>query len=162
MGFTCYEATTGESALRSWQKIRPDIVILDIGLSGPMDGLHVLAQARTMGFTRTKVLMLTGKEELGKRSFELGAQGFFIKPVRLGELKARLEFLMREALLYEADPRRVNYRLRIRNGQPVQISLPDVIRLKESVQMQSEFKRAVMQSNSRRVSKKFSKCQRLA
>lgn len=87
----------GPRALSDWQANPPDVVVLDLSLPG-LDGLQVLAQARSRGLV-TPVLILTARGTVGDRILGLnaGADDYLPKPFDLDELEARLRALSRRA-----------------------------------------------------------------
>ena len=85
----------GEAALEFAERLRPELMILDLGL--PLkDGLEVLTE---MGerFRSTSVMVLTGRAEMEERvrCLELGADDVVLKPFSFHELRARLKALGR-------------------------------------------------------------------
>jgi two-component system response regulator TctD len=85
----------GALALAQWRETEPDVVALDLSLPH-LDGLQVLAQARTAGL-RTPVLLLTARGTVGDRIVGLnaGADDYLPKPFDLDELEARIRALRR-------------------------------------------------------------------
>ena len=88
-------AADGEAALESLEKLRPELMILDLGL--PLKGgLEVLTE---MGdrFRSTAVMVLTGKTEREERvrCLDLGADDVVLKPFSFHELRARMKALCR-------------------------------------------------------------------
>ncbi len=96
-------AGDGESALKSAEKVHPELMILDLGLPR-MDGMEVLA-AMQQQFSSTSVLVLTGRAEKEERvrCLELGADDVVLKPFSFHELRARLQALRRRRSQFE-DP----------------------------------------------------------
>ncbi len=94
----------GARALDRWRASVPDVVVLDLNLSG-MDGLQVLAAARAEGLT-TPVLILTARGTVGDRILGLntGADDYLPKPFDLDELEARIRALARRAAADSAPP----------------------------------------------------------
>src|ERR1039458_2835236 len=88
-------AADGEAALALASQMRPELMILDLGLPR-MDGLEVLAE---MGerFGSTSVLVLTGRAGMEERvrCLELGADDVVLKPFSFHELRARLRAMGR-------------------------------------------------------------------
>jgi DNA-binding response OmpR family regulator len=88
-------ATDGEAALASAEKLRPELMLLDLGLP-QKDGIEVLAE---MGerFRTTSVLVLTGRAGMEERvrCLELGADDVVLKPFSFYELRARLKAMGR-------------------------------------------------------------------
>lgn len=40
------KVTTGEEAISMFEKVQPDLLLIDIGLGGPMDGVQVIKKIR--------------------------------------------------------------------------------------------------------------------
>lgn len=95
--------TNGEAALESAAKLRPELMILDLGLPR-MDGIEVLAEMQ-QHFRSTSVLVLTGRAEMEERvkCLRLGADDVVMKPFSFHELRARLQALSRRRGQFE-DP----------------------------------------------------------
>ncbi len=72
------EAKTGQEAVDSATKLKPDVVILDISM--PDDGLHAARQIRE-AVPSAEVLILTmhDSEQMVRRAFEAGARGYVLK-----------------------------------------------------------------------------------
>ncbi len=94
-GIEVLGCTDGRQAVAQWTSAQPDVVVLDLSLPG-LDGLQVLAQARSNGLT-TPVLILTARGTVGDRIIGLntGADDYLPKPFDLDELEARLRALSR-------------------------------------------------------------------
>ncbi len=95
--------TDGEAALESAAKLRPELMILDLGLPR-MDGIEVLAEMQEH-YRSTSVLVLTGRAEMEERvkCLRLGADDVVMKPFSFHELRARLQALSRRRSQFE-DP----------------------------------------------------------
>jgi CheY-like chemotaxis protein len=79
----------GISALVAAESKPPDVVLLDLGLPGAMDGWEVARRLRQMHFARRpQVVAVTGydKDEDRKRSYEAGIDFHFAKPADPGML----------------------------------------------------------------------------
>lgn len=91
----------GEAALAFAEKLRPELMILDLGLPRK-DGMEVLAE---MGqrFRSTSVMVLTGRSEMEERvrCLDLGADDVVLKPFSFHELRARLNALCRRRSRFE-------------------------------------------------------------
>ena len=85
---------TGEDALLQLERIRPRLVILDVGLPGK-DGFEVCEAIR--GRSDVPILMLTARDEEPDRvaGFERGADDYVTKPFSPRELAARVKALLR-------------------------------------------------------------------
>jgi len=85
-GWEVHRELTGEVGLATFNRIRNDVVLVDLHLPG-MDGLEVLDALNT---SNTAVIMLTGDDHLptAVRAMTLGAETFLLKPVDLAHLLA--------------------------------------------------------------------------
>ncbi|HKZ82268.1 MAG TPA: response regulator transcription factor [Anaerolineae bacterium] len=96
-GFAAIEAEDGLTALRLFEQHALQLVVLDIGLRGEMDGFQVLERIRQI--SDTPVIMLTARtaEDDKVRAFELGADDYLTKPFGSRELSARVKAVMRRS-----------------------------------------------------------------
>jgi len=88
-----YSSLSGEDGLRMVEKVKPDIVLLDVNLPS-MDGFEVLRGIRGIDSARdTVVLMLTALGDTSSivKAFNMGADDYIIKPFSLVELSARVK-----------------------------------------------------------------------
>ena len=95
---------TGEAGLAAVDRERPRLVILDIGLPGPMDGFEVCRRIRAT--SDVPVMMLTARDEEIDRvlGFELGADDYVTKPFSPRELAARVKAVLRRSEGGTANP----------------------------------------------------------
>jgi|GEM_PF-2495513 len=87
----CAVFETGEQAVAEVSGQDPDVVLMDIGLAGPMDGVSAArAIIETLG---VPVIFLTAavERDVMDRVAATGAAGYIQKPVKLLDLKANLE-----------------------------------------------------------------------
>ncbi|MEO0409367.1 MAG: response regulator transcription factor [Cyanobacteria bacterium P01_A01_bin.135] len=99
-GFACHVCRDGLTALREFQAIAPDLIILDLMLP-QLDGLEVCARIRqSPGPKDPYILMLTAKgEELDRIvGLSTGADDYMTKPFSPRELVARVRALLRRSL----------------------------------------------------------------
>ena len=94
--FAVTEAARGDTALESFRKEQPDLVLLDVMLPG-LDGLQVLKEIRKT--SKAPVIMLTAKDETFDKvlGLELGADDYVTKPFETKELVARVKAVLRRA-----------------------------------------------------------------
>ena len=101
-GFATTVARDGPEALALFDRVAPDLVLLDLMLPG-MSGVDVCRQIRSR--SRTPVIMVTAKDsELDAVvGLEVGADDYVTKPYGLRELIARIRAVLRRAA-NEPDP----------------------------------------------------------
>jgi DNA-binding NarL/FixJ family response regulator len=107
------EAGTAAEAVRAAERLRPDVVLMDIRMPGE-GGLEATRQI-TARFPQTKVVMLTSfaDDELVVRAIRAGAVGYVLKQVDNAELLRAIEAAARgEALLDSATTARLLARVR--------------------------------------------------
>jgi two-component system KDP operon response regulator KdpE len=95
-GFRVEEAVSGADALLAWERHRPDIVLLDLGLPD-IDGTTVVRRVRREATTPILVLSARDREHDKIEALELGADDYVTKPFAMGELYARIRALLRRA-----------------------------------------------------------------
>ena len=103
-GYEPIEAGTAEEGLRLIAAGPPELAIIDLGLPD-RDGLELLTQIRSSGRrggsldSQLPVLILSGRAgELDRiRGFERGTDDYLVKPFSYGELRGRLDALLRRA-----------------------------------------------------------------
>jgi DNA-binding response OmpR family regulator len=93
-GFEVAEAGDGEEALQLAERVKPDLVVLDVMMPG-IDGMEVLRQLRST--SEVYIIMLTARtEELDKLvGLSMGADDYVEKPFSPRELVARVKAVLR-------------------------------------------------------------------
>ena len=96
-GFEAVPAGDGDSALRSFTALQPDLVLLDVIMPGK-DGCETCREMRSLpGGEYTPVLMVTGLDGADSihRAFVAGATDFISKPVNFELLVQRVRYMLR-------------------------------------------------------------------
>lgn len=93
-GYHVYEAGTGKEAILIAAKVRPDLLILDLGLPD-LDGIEVVKQVRE--WTKTPIIILSVRDADSDKvaALDAGADDYLTKPFSTEELMARLRVALR-------------------------------------------------------------------
>jgi two-component system, OmpR family, KDP operon response regulator KdpE len=89
-------AADGASGLAAMARVRPDVLILDLGLPD-MDGADVIKGIRGQTSTPIIVLSAAGQESSKVAALDAGADDYITKPFGMNELLARLRAAVRRA-----------------------------------------------------------------
>jgi two-component system KDP operon response regulator KdpE len=94
-GYRVETAVTGTEALEQGARVRPDLVVLDLGLPD-MDGLEVIAGLH--GWSGVPIIVLSARaaEQQKIAALDAGAGDYVTKPFGMGELLARLRAALRD------------------------------------------------------------------
>ncbi len=111
------EAGDVREALRAWDRRRPDLILLDLGLPD-LDGQAVILHVRREATTPIIILSARGREEDRVAALDAGADDYLTKPFGLTELHARMRAVLRRAAGPKADTAG-----RLRLG-PVELDVP--------------------------------------
>lgn len=96
-GFQVETAENGAEALESCARLRPDLILLDLGLPD-MDGMEVIRAVRSRDNTPIVVLSVRGAESDKVAALDLGADDYLSKPFGVDELLARIRVALRHAV----------------------------------------------------------------
>jgi CheY-like chemotaxis protein len=82
----------GEEVLKNFDADKPDLVLMDIQLTGPKDGLEVVKELRKRGYT-IPIIAVTAYAMVGdrERCLEAGCDDYIAKPLPITELLNLLE-----------------------------------------------------------------------
>lgn len=102
-GYRTAEAENGTEALRIFQELQPDIVLLD-AIMPDLDGFDCCTQLQSLDNGQyTPVLMITGldDQESVDRAFEVGAIDYVTKPIHWPVLRQRVKRLIQQSHLQQ-------------------------------------------------------------
>jgi two-component system KDP operon response regulator KdpE len=93
-GYHVIEVGTVAEALSEWDRDRPDVILLDLGLPD-RDGISVVRRVRREATTPIVVLSARGDESVKVAALEAGADDYVTKPFGTAELHARIRAVLR-------------------------------------------------------------------
>jgi two-component system KDP operon response regulator KdpE len=96
-GYAVEEAATGEQGWSEFNRLKPDLVLLDLGLPD-IDGRDVLRRIRKIDLTPVIILSIRSDERGKVEALDLGADDYVAKPVGMEELNARVRAALRHRL----------------------------------------------------------------
>jgi two-component system KDP operon response regulator KdpE len=102
-GYSVHDASSGEEALQMVPAVRPDVIILDLGLPG-IWGTEVTKCLREWTQTPIIILSVEGEEAAKINALDAGADDYLTKPFGAGELLARIRAALRRAAKPEDGP----------------------------------------------------------
>jgi two-component system KDP operon response regulator KdpE len=102
-GFQVEAASTGAQALERYERSRPDVIVLDLGLPD-MDGSEVIRLVRGRGTTPIIVLSVRDAEREKVAALDAGADDYVTKPFGADELLARVRAAVRRLAGPEGSP----------------------------------------------------------
>ena len=100
--FEVYEAETGLDALIAIRKVKPDLMILDLGLPD-IDGVEVARRTRLISQLPIIILSVRDREIDKIQALDIGADDYLTKPFGVGELLARIRAVMRHTPKYAGE-----------------------------------------------------------
>ncbi len=95
-GYAVYEADNGQDALVKAAQLRPDLIILDIGLPD-MSGIDVLSRLREWDSAPVIMLSVRDSDRDKVAALDAGADDYLTKPFSMDELMARMRVAERHA-----------------------------------------------------------------
>src|SRR6185503_7830973 len=95
-GYVCHRSADGGRALADFARLKPALVVLDLGLAG-IDGLEVCRRVRRE--SDVPILMVTARSSESDKvlGFKVGADDYITKPFSTAELIARVRALLRRS-----------------------------------------------------------------
>jgi two-component system, OmpR family, KDP operon response regulator KdpE len=101
-GYKVFSAENGEEGLSQVAAVKPDIVLLDLGLP-KLDGTAMLKELRRWSAVPVIVLSVKNAEDDIVSLLNLGADDYMTKPFNTGELVARIQVALRHSTPIEND-----------------------------------------------------------
>lgn len=101
--FALHQAADGRAALAAAVAVKPDIILLDLGLPD-MDGVEVIEKIRQWSQVPIIVLSVRDREAEKVKALDSGADDYLTKPFGMGELLARIRATLRRALPQGSEP----------------------------------------------------------
>jgi two-component system, OmpR family, response regulator RegX3 len=100
-GFQVAWVKDGLDAIPAWERVRPDLVVLDLMLPG-MSGTEICRAIRAR--SDVPIIMLTARDAEVDRvvGLELGADDYVTKPFSTRELVARIKAILRRAPMVDS------------------------------------------------------------
>jgi len=96
----CGEATDGRTAVEKTRDLRPDLVLLDVGMPN-LNGLDAARQILNLSpATRVLILTVHESEQIVREVLEVGARGFVLKSDAARDLVAAVEALQRRTTFF--------------------------------------------------------------
>ena len=102
-GFSVHQAETGNLALVAAAVVRPELILLDLGLPD-LDGVEVIKRIREWSPVPIIVLSVRDQEEAKVKALDAGADDYLTKPFGSGELLARIRVALRRAVHEAPEP----------------------------------------------------------
>ncbi len=103
-GYDVLEAEDGKQALDMMRRNAVDLMVLDLGLPGDVDGFAAIARLRQTGSSVPIVVLSARTDEAGKvRALDLGADDYVSKPFGTDELLARIRTALRHRLQQDGE-----------------------------------------------------------
>ena len=101
--FSVHLAGSGKEALTAAMAVRPDLIILDLGLPD-MDGVEVLRRLREWTKAPVIILSVRDREDEKVTALDSGADDYVTKPFGIGELLARMRVALRKSIQESPEP----------------------------------------------------------
>jgi two-component system KDP operon response regulator KdpE len=101
--FSLHQAENGHGALAAAAALRPDIILLDLGLPD-LDGVEVIERIREWSQVPIIVLSVREREDDKVKALNAGADDYLTKPFGVGELLARIRAALRRSLQQAPEP----------------------------------------------------------
>jgi two-component system KDP operon response regulator KdpE len=101
--YTIFEAESGMDALQIMITLRPDIVLLDLGLPD-IGGVEITRRLREWTLLPVIIISVRDREEDKVAALDAGADDYLTKPFSVNELMARIRAALRHCAKPEIEP----------------------------------------------------------
>jgi two-component system KDP operon response regulator KdpE len=101
--FCLHEAENGHAGLAAAAAVRPDVILLDLGLPD-LDGIEIIKRIREWSQVPIIVLSVRDREADKVAALDAGADDYLTKPFGVGELLARIRAALRRTLQQTPEP----------------------------------------------------------
>ncbi|MBP1965959.1 response regulator [Paenibacillus aceris] len=102
-GYEASEAATGQEGLLQATMVRPDLIVLDLGLPD-MTGMEVLGHIREWSTVPIIILTAQDQEQDKVAALDRGADDYVTKPFGMGEFMARMRVALRHIAKTQDEP----------------------------------------------------------
>ncbi|MGB9723075.1 MAG: response regulator transcription factor [Chloroflexia bacterium] len=93
-GYQTFVADDGPAGWEAFQRLQPDLVLLDVNLPG-LSGLELCQQIKRVSGTPVIMLTVQAETEAVRRGLRAGADAYLAKPFEIGQLLAAVEHALR-------------------------------------------------------------------
>ncbi len=87
-------AASGEDAIRMAEEMRPDMILMDIVLTGEIDGIEAARVINERNNIPIIFLSAYAEEGMVEKARQSGVYGYLVKPVKESELKATIDLAL--------------------------------------------------------------------
>src|SRR5512140_1235677 len=101
--FALHEAENGHAGLAAAATVRPDVILLDLGLPD-LDGVEVIRRIREWSQVPIIVVSVREREDDKVQALDAGGDDYLTKPFGVGELLARVKVALRRSLQQAPEP----------------------------------------------------------
>lgn len=101
--FSLHVAENGHAALAAAAAVRPDVILLDLGLPD-MDGVEAVRRIREWSQVPIIILSVRDREDDKVEALDAGADDYLTKPFGTAELMARIRVALRRSLSQAPEP----------------------------------------------------------
>ena len=101
--FSLHEAASGHIGLSAAAALRPDVILLDLGLPD-IDGIEVIRRIREWSQVPIIILSVREREDDKVAALDAGADDYLTKPFGVGELLARIRASLRRSIIQASEP----------------------------------------------------------